>query len=124
MSSKRCSALAVGPAPPGITADTLSPGTVRTPVDGAFPFDRDAVRTAYRERIPLGRYSVPDENMGALLLFAPDAGAYLNGARIVVDGGVLAGQTHRMRFHPPHRVRGSRQPALPPSGGRVSTEGT
>ncbi|MFI9630734.1 SDR family oxidoreductase [Streptomyces sp. NPDC052042] len=97
MSSIRRSALAVELAPHGITADALALGTVRTPIDGPFPFDRDAFETAYRERVPLGRYSVPDKNVGALLL-ASDAGAYINGVRIVVDGGVLAEQMHRMRF--------------------------
>ncbi|WP_405691061.1 SDR family oxidoreductase [Streptomyces sp. NBC_00057] len=76
----RRSALAVELAPHGITANALALalGTVRTPIDGAFPFDRDAFETAYRERIPLGCYSVPDENVGALLL-ASDAGAYTTG---------------------------------------------
>ncbi|MFF4180542.1 hypothetical protein [Streptomyces sp. NPDC001750] len=37
----RRSALAVELAPHGITADALALGTVRTPIDGAFPFDRD-----------------------------------------------------------------------------------
>lgn len=93
----RRSALAVELAPHGITANSLALGTVRTPIDGAFPFDHDAFETACRERIPPGCYAVPDENVGALLL-APDAGAYINGARIVVDGCVLAEQMHRMRF--------------------------
>ncbi|MFF9077845.1 SDR family oxidoreductase [Streptomyces sp. NPDC014735] len=75
----RRSSLAAELAPHGITANTLALGTVRTPIDGAFPFDRDAFETACRERIPLGCCSVPDENVGALLLLAPDAGAYLNG---------------------------------------------
>ncbi|MFF9591220.1 SDR family oxidoreductase [Streptomyces sp. NPDC014646] len=94
----RRSSLAAELAPHGITANTLALGTVRTPIDGAFPFDRDGFKTACRKRIPLGCCSVPDENVGALLLLAPDAGAYLTGARIVVDGGVLAEQMHRMRF--------------------------
>ncbi|MFB7919549.1 SDR family NAD(P)-dependent oxidoreductase [Streptomyces sp. NPDC056061] len=95
--------LAVELAPHGITANTLAPGMVETPIDGEFPFDREAFEAAYRERIPLGRYARPDECVGSLLLLASDAGAYLTGARIVVDGGVLADQMPRMRFMPPYR---------------------
>ncbi|MEU9206340.1 SDR family oxidoreductase [Streptomyces sp. NPDC048332] len=95
--------LAVELAPHGITANTLAPGMVETPIDGEFPFDREAFESAYRERIPLGRYAHPDECVGALLLLASDAGAYLTGARLVVDGGVLADQMPRMRFMPPYR---------------------
>ncbi|MEE1736654.1 SDR family oxidoreductase [Streptomyces sp. BE147] len=95
--------LAVELAPHGITANTLAPGMVETPIDGEFPFDRESFESAYRERIPLGRYARPDECVGALLLLASDAGAYLTGARIVVDGGVLADQMPRMRFMPPYR---------------------
>jgi NAD(P)-dependent dehydrogenase (short-subunit alcohol dehydrogenase family) len=95
--------LAVELAPHGITANTLAPGMIETPIDGEFPFDREAFESAYRERIPLGRYAQPDECVGALLLLASDAGAYLTGARLVVDGGVLADQMPRMRFMPPYR---------------------
>jgi NAD(P)-dependent dehydrogenase (short-subunit alcohol dehydrogenase family) len=95
--------LAVELAPHGITANTLAPGMVETPIDGEFPFDREAFESAYRERIPVGRYAQPDECVGALLLLASDAGAYLTGARLVVDGGVLADQMPRMRFMPPYR---------------------
>nr|WP_202455948.1 SDR family oxidoreductase [Streptomyces sp. SID8367] len=93
---------AVELAPHGITANTLAPGMVETPIDGEFPFDREAFEAAYRERIPLGHYAQPDDCVGALLLLASDAGAYLTGARIVVDGGVLADQMPRMRFMPPY----------------------
>ncbi|TXS35015.1 SDR family NAD(P)-dependent oxidoreductase [Streptomyces sp. OR43] len=96
--------LAIELAPHGITANTLAPGMVETPIDGEFPFDREAFESAYRERIPLGRYAQADECVGALLLLASDAGAYLTGTRLVVDGGVLADQMPRMRFMPPYRT--------------------
>ncbi|MFJ3667209.1 SDR family NAD(P)-dependent oxidoreductase [Streptomyces sp. NPDC090106] len=102
--------LAVELAPHGITVNSIAPGMVATPIDDEFPFDREAFEAAYRERIPLGRYADPEECTGALLLLASDAGAYLTGTRIVVDGGVLADQMPRTRFMPPYR------PTLPGSG--------
>jgi len=40
--------LAVELAPHGITANTLAPGMVETPIDGEFPFDREAFEATYR----------------------------------------------------------------------------
>ncbi|MGW5353940.1 SDR family NAD(P)-dependent oxidoreductase [Streptomyces sp. NPDC004031] len=95
--------LAIELAPHGITVNSLAPGMVETPIDGEFPFDREAFETAYRARIPLGRYASPEECTGALLLLASDEGAYLTGSRIVVDGGVLADQMPRTAFMPAYR---------------------
>ncbi|MFJ4686599.1 SDR family NAD(P)-dependent oxidoreductase [Streptomyces sp. NPDC088789] len=105
--------LAIELAPHGITVNALAPGMVETPIDGEFPFDREAFEAAYRERIPLGRYARPDECAGALLLLASDAGSYVTGTRIVVDGGVLADQMPRTRFMPPYR--NTLDPDRPPS---------
>ncbi|AZS89492.1 SDR family oxidoreductase [Streptomyces griseoviridis] len=105
--------LAVELAPHGITVNSIAPGMVATPIDDAFPFDREAFEAAYRERIPLGRYAEPQECAGALLLLASDAGAYLTGTRIVVDGGVLADQMPRTRFMPPYRPTLTRPPRTP-----------
>ncbi|MFI1094159.1 SDR family NAD(P)-dependent oxidoreductase [Streptomyces sp. NPDC020917] len=96
--------LAVELAPHGITVNSLAPGMVDTPIDGEFPFDREAFEAAYRRRIPLGRYARPEECTAALLLLAGDGGAYLTGTRIVVDGGVLADQMPRTAFMPPYRT--------------------
>lgn len=90
--------LAIELAPHGITVNTLAPGMVETPIDGEFPMDREPFEAAYRERIPLGRYATPEECVGPLLLLASDAGGYLTGTRIVVDGGVLADQLPRLRY--------------------------
>ncbi|MER5503279.1 hypothetical protein ABT096_39750 [Streptomyces sp. NPDC002561] len=88
---------AVELAPHGITAGALALGAFRTPIDGAFPFDRDAFGTACRERVPLGCYRVPGENVGAAAVRLGRRGVHQR-ARIVMDGGVLAERTHRMRF--------------------------
>ena len=40
------------------------------------------------QRIPLGRWGVPSELGGAALFLAPEAGAYVNGHLLVVDGGM------------------------------------
>ncbi|WDZ83861.1 SDR family NAD(P)-dependent oxidoreductase [Micromonospora cathayae] len=90
--------------PHGITANTIAPGMIATPIDGEFPLDRQAFEAAWAERIPLrGGYGVPEDCVGALLLLASDAGRYLNGTHLVVDGGVLADQMPRLRFMPPYR---------------------
>ncbi|HEY0699859.1 MAG TPA: SDR family oxidoreductase [Micromonospora sp.] len=90
--------------PHGITANTIAPGMIATPIDGDFPFDRAAFEAAWAERIPLrGGYGSPADCVGALLLLASDAGRYITGTHLVVDGGVLADQMPRLRFMPPYR---------------------
>lgn len=42
-------------------------------------------------QIPLKRWGNPEKELnGPLLMLASDAGSFVNGATIVVDGGVLA----------------------------------
>lgn len=73
----------------GIRVNAISPGW--------FPSEMtDAVLSApvWRARVegqaPLGRTGRPEELMGALLLLASDAGSYITGANIPVDGGTSA----------------------------------
>jgi NAD(P)-dependent dehydrogenase (short-subunit alcohol dehydrogenase family) len=39
------------------------------------------------QRVPAGRLGKPDDLAGAALLLCSDAGAYINGANLYVDGG-------------------------------------
>jgi NAD(P)-dependent dehydrogenase (short-subunit alcohol dehydrogenase family) len=82
----RATALDLGPA--GITVNCLAPGPFATDMGerGAGPDGRDAMA----QRTALGRWGRPDELTGALLLLAGDAGSYITGSTLVVDGGWLA----------------------------------
>jgi len=65
-------------------------------VPGFFPAEQnravlDAERVAaIMAHTPLGRFGDPDDLAGATLLLASDAGRFITGAEIVVDGGFAA----------------------------------
>jgi 2-dehydro-3-deoxy-D-gluconate 5-dehydrogenase len=87
----------------GITVNSIAPGMVDTGIVAHFHADREAFQAYYRRHIPLqGRYATPEECVGPLLLLASDAGSYITGQHIVVDGGVLAQQVPRTQFLPPY----------------------
>ncbi|GAA4533485.1 SDR family NAD(P)-dependent oxidoreductase [Amycolatopsis samaneae] len=90
--------------PHGITVNTVAPGMIETGIADEFPADMAALHAAWRERIPLRqRYGTADECVGAVLLLASDAGSYITGTHLLVDGGALADQLPRLRFLPPYR---------------------
>ena len=82
--------------PDGIRVNAVAPGPSLT--EGAVEFveagapqgiDVDAQWAAYEARIPLRRLAHPDDVARATLFLASDLGAYVNGAQLVVDGGLL-----------------------------------
>jgi NAD(P)-dependent dehydrogenase (short-subunit alcohol dehydrogenase family) len=74
----------------GIRANCLAPGFMATRL--SRPVWEDPVRAHWlRSRIPLRRPGRPDELVGLCLLLASDAGSYITGQTIYVDGGFLAG---------------------------------
>ncbi|WP_166356119.1 SDR family NAD(P)-dependent oxidoreductase [Phytoactinopolyspora limicola] len=96
--------LAIELGPHGITVNTVAPGIIDTGLAEDFPLDRERFDEYYREHIPLqGRFGRVDDCVGAVVLLASDAGSYITGQRIVVDGGVLASQVPRLQFMPPPR---------------------
>jgi NAD(P)-dependent dehydrogenase (short-subunit alcohol dehydrogenase family) len=71
----------------GIRVNALCPGYIETDLNRDF-FASDAGKALIR-RIPQRRLGKPSDLDGALLLLASDAGAFMTGSEIVVDGGHL-----------------------------------
>jgi NAD(P)-dependent dehydrogenase (short-subunit alcohol dehydrogenase family) len=74
----------------GIRANAIAPGFMDTPLAEPIWADPDVSRWILN-RVPAERPGRPDELVGACLLLASDAGSFLTGQTIVVDGGALAG---------------------------------
>jgi NAD(P)-dependent dehydrogenase (short-subunit alcohol dehydrogenase family) len=72
--------------PRGVTVNTLSPGAIATDRNAGALSD-PAYRQKVEAQIPAGRIGRPEDCVGACLLLASDAGAYVNGAVLRVDGG-------------------------------------
>lgn len=85
--------------PHGITVNCLAPGWFKTAQNAVLYENHDWVGYLC-ERIPLGRPGQPGDLDGTLLFLASDAGAYITGQTILVDGGISVGQ---VRALPPPR---------------------
>ena len=70
----------------GIRVNTLAPSFFRSEMTEPL-LDSDVGLAKVIARTPLGRIGEPDELVGALLLLASDAGSYITGITLAVDGG-------------------------------------
>ena len=73
-------------APRGVTVNTLTPGVIATDRNAKVLSD-PAFAETLRNQIPCGRFGTPEDCAGAALALVSDAGAYITGADLVVDGG-------------------------------------
>lgn len=80
----------------GIRANAIAPGFMDTPLAAPIWADADMSRWIFN-RVPLERAGQPSELVGACLLLASDAGSFLTGQTLLVDGGARAGGRW---FHP------------------------
>jgi NAD(P)-dependent dehydrogenase (short-subunit alcohol dehydrogenase family) len=82
--------LAVEFSPQGIRANCIAPGLIRTDFARALWENPDLLRKTV-EHTPLKRIGEPDEIAGAAVFLASDAGRFMTGQTMIIDGGRLAG---------------------------------
>jgi len=82
----RASALDLGPF--GITVNCIAPGPIATEMPMSILSQEQ--QDSFSARTAVGRWGRPDELVGSALLLASEAGAYITGTCLVVDGGVTA----------------------------------
>jgi NAD(P)-dependent dehydrogenase (short-subunit alcohol dehydrogenase family) len=73
----------------GITVNCIAPGPFLTDLPASVL--SPAEQQAFADRTAVGRWGNPRELAGPALLLASDAGSYITGTVLVVDGGTLAG---------------------------------
>ncbi len=77
--------LAAETAARGVTVNCVAPGFIETAMTDAL---NEKQKTAILERIPAGRMGAPDDVAAAVLYLASDAGGYITGQSIHVNGGM------------------------------------
>ncbi|MEU6826046.1 3-oxoacyl-ACP reductase FabG [Streptomyces atriruber] len=83
-------------APTGITVNAVCPGYVETPMAqrvrqgyaAAYETTEEAILTKFQAKIPLGRYSTPEEVAGLIGYLASDTAASLTSQALNVCGGL------------------------------------
>jgi NAD(P)-dependent dehydrogenase (short-subunit alcohol dehydrogenase family) len=86
MGLARASALDLGPF--NVTVNCIAPGPFLT--DMPMSILSDAEKQVFADRTALGRWAQPRELVGPVLMLCSEAGGYVTGQTIFVDGGWLA----------------------------------
>jgi len=73
----------------GVRVNGVAPSMVRT--RAAFVTTETVASNSYLERVPMGRFAMPDEVAGAITFLASDRSSYCTGQVLVLDGGTTLG---------------------------------
>ncbi|HQT92458.1 MAG TPA: SDR family oxidoreductase [Candidatus Kryptobacter bacterium] len=70
----------------GVNVNAIAPGYIAT--DNTKALREDPVRSkSILDRVPAGRWGLPEDLMGTVVFLCSEASSYLNGSVITVDGG-------------------------------------
>ena len=83
----RTAAAELGPS--GVRVNSIAPGIVDTPLTAQIQAIPEWAE-AYASKSALGRWSRPDELVGAVVYLASDASSFVTGSQLFVDGGWTA----------------------------------
>ena len=81
----RNSAVELGPK--GIRVNSIHPGLIDTAMTDNTPPER---KVELEAAVPLGRIGQPSDLVGPVVFLLSDESAYVTGAELVVDGGLIA----------------------------------
>lgn len=79
-------AIALGPL--GIRCNSVLPGAILTDLNREDLSDPDKL-AYFKKRVPLGRVGEPDDVADCVVFLASDMARYVNGAALLVDGGLF-----------------------------------
>ncbi|MCR9269558.1 MAG: glucose 1-dehydrogenase [Hyphomonadaceae bacterium] len=82
-------AMAIEMARYGVRVNAIAPGYFETEINDTFLASDEGQKM--RKRIPMRRFGEHEELSGPMLLLASEAGSFMTGATIVVDGGHMWG---------------------------------
>lgn len=70
----------------GVTVNAIAPGYIETEMNTALLADAARLKSI-SDRIPAGRWGVPEDFKGSVVFLASKSSAYVSGHVLVVDGG-------------------------------------
>lgn len=94
----KCVAMELGEA--GVRVNSISPGAIATGIlakamglsPGAADSKADVLEGLFKSAQPIPRAGIPDDIAHAAAFLASDESSFINGADIVIDGGVIGGR--------------------------------
>jgi 3-oxoacyl-[acyl-carrier protein] reductase len=81
--------LALELGPHNVTVNAIAPGFIKTPriAEASWGHDSPAAEKAFIQSLPLRRAGKPDDIAGVVAMLCSDAGGYVSGATVDVNGG-------------------------------------